>query len=261
MNEVDSYDKSRPTLPPNHYQLVLSEVAKRGNYLDLGMETGQTFFQFYHEFQGDIVGIVTNNQRVEFVKNKANSLLPQQALNRTKILAGDIFKVGNSLETRFDLVTVGQQAAMFGSPDKFFQFAKEKLLSKEGVLALTCIMPKQLEFFTCYDDKENAELKKDFNELQNTLSEYQILPNNPIYNEGIQMRHFSHSNKYEQPIENAMEADYLLQYFRTMPSYIKYIQDDSQIEKNALKVFERKLRERIALRMPKMSSQQSLMRI
>lgn len=143
---------------------------------------------------------------------------------------------------------------MFGSPDKFFQFAKEKLLSKEGTLAMTCILPKQLEFFTYYDEKENAGLKKDFSDLQNILSEYQVLPSNPIYNEGLQLRHFSHCNKYEQPIENAMEADHLLQYFRTMPSYIKYIQDDSQIEKNALKVFERKLRERIALRMPLMSS-------
>jgi len=44
------FDASRPYLPPKYFEEVLNNVTGRNNYLDLGMETGSTFFQLYHEF-------------------------------------------------------------------------------------------------------------------------------------------------------------------------------------------------------------------
>lgn len=38
--EQQSYDQSRPAYPPQHFEMVLNNVKNRGNYLDLGMETG-----------------------------------------------------------------------------------------------------------------------------------------------------------------------------------------------------------------------------
>lgn len=69
--ETQNFDQSRPAYPPQHFEMVLSQVKNKNNYLDLGMETGQNFFQLYHQFNGDLVGIDLNSQRVEFVKQKA----------------------------------------------------------------------------------------------------------------------------------------------------------------------------------------------
>ncbi|KAL4465953.1 hypothetical protein ABPG74_004190 [Tetrahymena malaccensis] len=259
--DTQTYDQSRPAIPPQHFDMVLNQVKNRNNYLDLGMETGQTFFQFYHQFNGNIVGIDLNSQRVEFVRQKAQKILPTQAINRTQLIDGDVFKIADKLPKTFDLVTIGSQIHNFGSPDKFYQFAKERLLSTEGTLALTSINPLDVEFQACYDDKENAALRKDFATLNEYLSEYAILPNNPFLNQGVMMRHFNNIQKFEQNVEQVMEAEHVFEYFRTLPSYIKYMQDDTQVDKYALQNFERKVREKIQKRSLTMTKQQSLLRV
>lgn len=110
---------------------------------------------------------------------------------------GDVFEMTDKLPKTFDLVTIGSQIHNFGTPDKFFEFAKQRLLSAEGTLALTSVTPTNVEFQTCYDDKENAAIKKDFANLNEYLSEYTVLPNNPVYNHGVMMRHFNHIEKFE----------------------------------------------------------------
>ncbi|KAL4494100.1 hypothetical protein ABPG72_016056 [Tetrahymena utriculariae] len=259
--DTQTYDQSRPAIPPHHFDMVLNQVKNRNNYLDLGMETGQTFFQFYHQFNGNIVGIDLNSQRVDFVRQKAQKILPTQAINRTQLIDGDVFKIADKLPQTFDLVTIGSQIHNFGSPDKFYQFAKERLLSAEGTLALTSINPLDVEFQACYDDKENAALRKDFATLNEYLSEYAILPNNPFLNQGVMMRHFNNIQKFEYNVEQVMEAEHVFEYFRTLPSYIKYMQDDTQVDKYALQNFERKVREKIQKRSLTMTKQQSLLRV
>lgn len=59
--------------------------------------------------------------------------------------------------------------------------------------------------------------------MNEMLSEYAVLPNNPVYNQGVMMRHFSNIQKFDQNVEQVMEAEHVFQYIRSMPSYFKYI--------------------------------------
>jgi len=72
------------------------------------METGSTFFQLYHEFQGDVVGLDQSVNHAAYAKAKAELILPTQALNRTHLTGSkDLFGIAESLHKKFDLVTVG----------------------------------------------------------------------------------------------------------------------------------------------------------
>lgn len=59
---------------------------------------------------------------------------------------GDVFEMTDKLPKKFDLVTVGAQIHNFGTPDKFYEFVKQRLLSAEGTLALTSVTPLNIQF-------------------------------------------------------------------------------------------------------------------
>lgn len=92
---------------------------------------------------------------------------------------------------------------------------------------MSCVRPETLEFETCFDDKENVALKNEFDIFKDKLSEYTDLTNNPIYNTGVQMRYFTNIKQIDEVAVNLIDANQLIYYLQTTPSYIKYINDRS----------------------------------
>lgn len=52
-------------------------------------------------------------------------------------------------------------------------------------------------------------MHKCFGDFKEIMNEYMILPNNPMYNSGVMMRHFSNIQVLEQDVDNVMEAKHV----------------------------------------------------
>lgn len=104
---------------------------------------------------------------------------------------------------------------MSESADRLFEYVKARLLSEKGTVAVMGSNTEGIAFEKSYDEKENVTLSDDFNKFKERLSEYANLTNNPAFNAGLQVRHFSTINRVEEIIQHVMPFEKFMQFLQT----------------------------------------------